>query len=305
MGAPAIEATGLSRHFGPRLAVDNVDLTVPPGEVFGFLGANGAGKSTTIKMLLGLIRPSAGTARLFGHPPEDGEVRRLLGFLPEHYRFPDWLTAAELLDYHGRLLGLPPPERRKRAEAALERVGLAGRGGERLRGFSKGMLQRAGLAQALLGHPRLIFLDEPTSGLDPVGRADVRELIVGLRRDGVTVFLNSHILSDVESVCDRVAILRAGRVAAQGPLHDLLQTGTQVDLRLAGLNDAGMQALGWPAEHVEGDRWRVRLPDAAAVPELARRLVAAGADLYDLHLRQRSLEDLFLGLARADEEAAC
>jgi ABC-2 type transport system ATP-binding protein len=301
--AAAIEAEGLTRRYGRRLAVDHVDLVIPPGEIFGFLGANGAGKSSTIKMLLGLIRPSSGRVLLFGRPPDDSAVRRRLGFLPEQFRFPEWLTAAELMDYHGRLLGIPPAERRSRGQRVLEQVGLAGRGGDRLRGFSKGMLQRAGLAQALMGTPSLIFLDEPTSGLDPVGRADVRQLIQGLRAEGVTVFLNSHILSDVETVCDRVAILHAGKVAAAGPLTTLLHPDTQVDVRVGGLAAPQMQALGWPASQMEGNRWRLRLPDEQSVPELARRLIAAGGELYDLHLHQRSLEDLFLGISRPEAPA--
>ncbi|HEV7213814.1 MAG TPA: ABC transporter ATP-binding protein [Chloroflexota bacterium] len=303
MEAAAIQAEGLTRRYGRRLAVDNVDLAIAPGEIFGFLGANGAGKSSTIKMLLGLIRPSAGRVLLFGRPPDDPAVRRRLGFLPEQFRFPEWLTAAELMDYHGRLLGIAPAERRTRGQRALEQVGLAGRGGDRLRGFSKGMLQRAGLAQALMGRPSLIFLDEPTSGLDPVGRADVRQLIQGLRAEGVTVFLNSHILSDVETVCDRVAILHAGKVAAAGPLTTLLHPDTQVDIRVGGIDAPAIQALGWPAARMEGNLWRLRLPDDQSVPELARRLIAAGAELYDLHLHQRSLEDLFLGISRPEAPA--
>jgi len=303
--ALAIKAEGLSRRYGDRLAVDGVDLAVPPGEVFGFLGANGAGKSTTIKMLLGLVRPTAGTALLFDKPPTDVDVRRRIGFLPEHYRFPDWLTAEELMYVHGRLLRLSAAERKKRAAVVLERVGLAARRGDRLRTFSKGMLQRAGLAQALMGQPSVIFLDEPTSGLDPVGRADVRALIQRLREEGTTVFLNSHILSDVEAVCDRVAILRSGRVAAQGSLTQLLQTDAEAEVRVGNVAAETMRSLGWPATQVNGNLWRVHVSDEAATAELARKLVVAGADLYGLAIRQRSLEDLFLGLARPEEQRAC
>ena len=201
-----IETSSLRKQYGALTAVDGIDLQVDAGEVFGFLGPNGAGKTTTVKMLLGLVAPSAGEARVLGCRPGDPAAMRRIGFLPEHFRFPPWLTAYNFLDTHGQLYGMTASQRRTRIPELLERVGLGGRARSRLGEFSKGMQQRVGLAQALLNEPALVFLDEPTSGLDPVGRYEVREIIRELRQRGVTVFLNSHYLSEVEVTCDRVAI---------------------------------------------------------------------------------------------------
>ena len=201
-----IETSSLRKQYGALTAVDGIDLRVDAGEVFGFLGPNGAGKTTTVKMLLGLVAPSAGEARVLGCRPGDPAAMRRIGFLPEHFRFPPWLTAYNFLDTHGQLYGMTALQRRTRIPELLERVGLGGRARSRLGEFSKGMQQRVGLAQALLNEPALVFLDEPTSGLDPLGRYEVREIIHELRQRGVTVFLNSHFLSEVEVTCDRVAI---------------------------------------------------------------------------------------------------
>ena len=219
---PAIETTGLRKAYRGKVVLHDLSLTVAPGEVFGFLGPNGAGKTTTVKILLGLVRPTAGAARIFGLPAGDREARRQVGYLPENFRFHDWLTGAGLLDFHGRLAGLSAAERRSRIPEVIARVGLAGRGDERIRTYSKGMTQRIGLAQAIFHGPDLVLLDEPTSALDPVGRREVRDLIRSLRDDGVTVFLNSHLLSEVELVCDRVAIVDRGRVVRSGRLTELL-----------------------------------------------------------------------------------
>jgi ABC-2 type transport system ATP-binding protein len=216
-----IETTSLRKQYGALTAVDGINLSVDAGEVFGFLGPNGAGKTTTVKMLLGLVAPSAGEARVLGCRPGDPAAMRRIGFLPEHFRFPPWLTAYNFLDTHGQLYGMSAAERRKRIPGLLERVGLGGRARSRLGEFSKGMQQRVGLAQALLNEPALIFLDEPTSGLDPVGRYEVREIIRELRQRGVTVFLNSHFLSEVEVTCDRVAIVKRGRLVRVGSLEEL------------------------------------------------------------------------------------
>ena len=211
-----IETHDLSKNYGETVAVAGLTLTVGQGEVFGFLGPNGAGKTTTVKMLLGLVAPSAGEARLLGRRPGDPAIMGRVGFLPEHFRFPAWLTAADFLDVHARLYGLSAAERRVRIPKLLARVGLGDRPRSKLGDFSKGMLQRVGLAQALLNDPALVFLDEPTSGLDPLGRREVRDLIHELRAAGVTVFLNSHFLSEVEVTCDRVAIVKRGRIVRLG-----------------------------------------------------------------------------------------
>jgi len=214
MGNAAIQTQGLRKVFGTKVAVEDLTLQVHRGEVFGFLGPNGAGKSTSVKMLLGLVAPTSGFARVLGRPVGDVGIRERLGFLPEHFRFHDWLTAEEFLRLHGQLYGMAPARLSERAGALLELVGLAAHREKRLRDFSKGMLQRIGLAQALLNDPELIFLDEPTSGLDPVGRRLVRDIIREQRSRGATVFLNSHLLSEVEITCDRVAFIRRGEVLA-------------------------------------------------------------------------------------------
>jgi ABC-2 type transport system ATP-binding protein len=266
--------------------------------VFGFLGPNGAGKTTAMKILLGLVRPSGGEALVFGRPPAEPSARRRVGYLPEHFRFQEWATGQELLDFHGRLAGLGPAERAARIPGLLERVGLAGRGGERVRRYSKGMTQRLGLALALLGRPDLVLLDEPTSALDPVGRREVRELVRELAAAGVTVFLNSHLLTEVEAVCDRVAIVSQGGVVASGLLDDL--AGAVVQLRIL-LDRVDRQALGLLAGHgevtrVEGTAVTLAVETLDVAPELARRLVEAGYRLYGLVPVQRSLEEVFVDL---------
>src|SRR5258705_4133741 len=207
-----IEAYGLRKQFGAKTAVEDLSLAVRRGEVFGFLGPNGAGKTTAIKMLLGLTAPSSGSARVLGAPIGDRAVRARLGFLPEHFRFQDWLTGRELLQFHARLLGRSPRELSSRIEALLARVDLLDAANRPIRTYSKGMMQRVGLAQALLGDPEIVFLDEPTSGLDPLGRLLVRDVIHELRDRGTTVFLNSHLLGEVEATCTRVAFVKEGRI---------------------------------------------------------------------------------------------
>ncbi len=248
-----IETTALCKQYSALTAVDRLDLCVDAGEVFGFLGPNGAGKTTTVKMLLGLVRPTSGEARVLGCRPGDPAAMRRIGFLPEHFRFPPWLTAHNFLDMHGQLYGLSAAERRARIPQLLDRVGLGGRARSRLGEFSKGMQQRIGLAQALLNEPALVFLDEPTSGLDPVGRYEVREIIHELRQRGVTVFLNSHYLSEVEVTCDRVAIVKRGRVVRAGTLESLTRGSTQIEIRAAGLTDALVAGLARWGEVAEGE----------------------------------------------------
>lgn len=226
-----IEIDGLSKEYETgfwrkkrTLALDGLTLSVRPGQIFGFLGGNGAGKTTTIKTLMRLQFPTGGSARILGRDISDIETHRRIGYSPENPYFYDYLTASELMDYFGRLFGIDADTRRRRADELLTAVGIEDKDRRRqLRKFSKGMLQRVSLAQALINEPELVFLDEPMSGLDPVGRREIRELIAGLRDRGVTVFMSTHILSDIEALCDEVAILRAGRLAASGTLSDLLE----------------------------------------------------------------------------------
>src|SRR5499427_8625344 len=238
----AIRTRGLRKTFLNNVAVEGLTLEVPRGEVFGFLGPNGAGKSTSIKMMLGLVAPTLGEAEVLGRPAGDVETRRKIGFLPEHFQFYGWLSGWELLDVHGRLHGMSRPKLRQRIPMLLELVGLNAHRDKRVREFSKGMLQRIGLAQALLNEPELIFLDEPTSGLDPIGRRLVRDVIRAQRQRGATVFLNSHLLSEVEITCDRVAFIKQGEIVGS---HDL-RTQSDGEIRVV----AFVQNL--PAETVVG-----------------------------------------------------
>ncbi len=257
VASPAIHTQGLRKRYGRTVAVASLSITVGRGEIFGFLGPNGAGKTTAVKMLLGLVRPSGGDAMVLGAPAGDRETRCRIGYLPELFRYQPWLTAAEVLQLHCRLLRLPRPSRAAAVEEAAARVGLASRAADKVGGFSKGMQQRLGLGVALLGEPRLVFLDEPTSALDPVGRHDVRLLIRQLREAGVTVFLNTHLLQEAEQVCDRVAVMDRGAVIATGGLPDLLGGQPRVRLRVRhGLGPwAGLLDAYGPRRRRASGRW--------------------------------------------------
>ncbi len=305
----AIETRGLRKVYGDKVAVEDLTLQVEPGEVFGFLGPNGAGKTTAIKMLLGLVKPTAGQAWLLGAPAGDPQARARVGFLPEHFRFHEWLTAREFLDLHASLFGIAPAQRRARIAELLELVGLNDAAGRRLRTFSKGMLQRIGLAQALINAPQLVFLDEPTSGLDPLGRRLVRDIIHSLRQGGTTVFLNSHFLSEVEVTCDRVAFIKAGqvvRMAALGalvggsPLPGLSQV--EVELRVGGVTPALVAGLARFGRDVraDGDHIHLVVDDEEMLPQIAAWVMGQGARLYALTPQHLSLEDLFLQVIGTD-----
>jgi ABC-2 type transport system ATP-binding protein len=300
--APAIWCSGLRRRYGQRPAVDDVSLEVGRGEVVGLLGPNGAGKTTVIKMLLGLVRPDAGEAMLLGRPAADPAARARVGYLPELFRYQPWLSAAEVLALHVRLLGVEVPAGDQRDLLSL--VGLAERAGDRVGGFSKGMQQRLGLAVALVAEPELVILDEPTSALDPIGRVDVRDIVLSLRSRGVAVLLNSHLIGEVERVCDRVVILDRGRVAASGTLTELLGR-RELRLRLTDLSpraEARLAATGNVAR--DGDWFTVALPaedDGAAVPDLVRDLVGLGSRVHAVEPARISLEERLLGILRAGE----
>lgn len=284
----AIEILGLEKTYmvgfwrkRPKRALHPLHLSVEEGEIFGFLGPNGAGKTTTLKMLMGLVFPTSGSARIMGKEWTDPEVKAQIGFLPEQPYFYDYLTVHELLDYYGQLSGVPAKERKQRIEAVLQRVGLTDIKGIQLRKFSKGMLQRAGIAQAILHNPKLVFLDEPMSGLDPLGRREVRDLMEQLKQEGKTVFFSTHILSDAEALCDRVAIIHKGELRGVGAVEELTASvqgkvevvwqGTQVP--------ASMKALGAEC-HVSGETLRAVIQESqqdAAIDALRRerlRLVA-------------------------------
>ncbi|MGY1681037.1 ABC transporter ATP-binding protein [Geodermatophilus sp. SYSU D01176] len=298
--APALWCDGLRKRYGRRTAVDGVSLAVGRGEVVGLLGPNGAGKTTVIKMLLGLVRPDAGEVMVLGRPGTDPSARARVGYLPELFRYQPWLTAAEVLRLHVRLSGADVP--RAEQDGCLELVGLAARAGDRVGGFSKGMQQRLGLAVALVARPELVVLDEPTSALDPLGRADVRDVVLSLRERGVAVLLNSHLIGEVERVCDRVVVLDRGRVAAAGTLAELLGQ-REVRLHLTGVvpaAEARLAAAG-PVER-EGEWSTVALPaddDGTAVPGLVRDLVALGVRVHAVEPARISLEERLLGILRA------
>ena len=295
---PAIQTQQLRKEYRGRAVVQNLDLTVGRGEVFGFLGPNGAGKSTTVKMLLGLVRPTSGSVRVLGGSPDDSAVRARLGFLPEQFRFQTWMTGQEFLTFHGQLARLSASELHTRIPAVLERVGLGGRGNEALSGYSKGMLQRAGLAGAILARPQLVFLDEPTSALDPVGRVEVREIIQELRGEGVTVFLNSHLLSEVEQVSDRVAFVKAGEVVRAGTMAELLGGALPVRVKVDRLTPELLTALAelGSLDEQTAQQVTVTVSGEEVIPAMASAIFASGVQLYALTPRQHDLEDLFLEL---------
>jgi ABC-2 type transport system ATP-binding protein len=261
---PAIEILGLEKTYSvgfwrkrPKRALHPLQLTVEDGEVFGFLGPNGAGKTTTLKLLMGLVFPTGGSARILGREWTDPAVKAQIGFLPEQPYFYDYLTAHELLEYYGQLSGVPAKDRRKRVEQVLQQVGLRDVHGVQLRKFSKGMLQRVGIGQAILHDPKLVFFDEPMSGLDPIGRREVRDLMAQLKHEGKTVFFSTHILSDAEALCDRVAIVHKGELRGVGAIEDLTSTVQgKVEVLWQGSQvPASMKSLGAEC-HVSGDRVR-------------------------------------------------
>ena len=298
--APAVWCSGLRKRYGKRQAVEEVSLQVARGDVVGLLGPNGAGKTSVIKMLLGLVRPDAGEVMLLGRPATDPAARARVGYLPELFRYQPWLTAAEVLALHVRLSGLQVPVAEQRDRLAL--VGLADRAADRVGGFSKGMQQRLGLAVALVAGPELVVLDEPTSALDPLGRVDVRDIVLGLKSRGVAVLLNSHLIGEVERVCDRVVILDHGRVAASGTLTELLGQ-RELRLHLTGLSAAARARLSAVGKVEQaGDWYTVALPaddDGMAVPELVADLAGLGVRVHAVEPARITLEERLLGILRA------
>jgi ABC-2 type transport system ATP-binding protein len=298
-----IATRSLWKEFGPALAVADLSLEVRRGEVFGFLGPNGAGKTTSIKMLLALIAPSGGSATVLGAPLGDRAARARIGFLPEHFRFHDTLTGRELLRFHGRLHQLRGIDLDSRIDGLLARVDLLDAADRPIRGYSKGMLQRVGLAQALINDPELVFLDEPTSGLDPLGRLLVRDIIGELRARGTAVFLNSHLLGEVEATCDRVAFIKEGRV-----IHELaLGAETQeidVELRAMPIDACvlnGLSKFGTCVTRLTDDVIRMRVPGDQVVPEVVRWLVERNVCVFAIHGRRKSLEEWFVDVMGEDQ----
>jgi ABC-2 type transport system ATP-binding protein len=298
-----IETHGLRKQFGSTVAVSDLSLHVGEGEIFGFLGPNGAGKTTAIKMLLALVEPTSGTGRVLRAPLGDRAVRARIGFLPEHFRFHETLTATELLRFHGRLYGLRGVSLDARVDRLLTRVDLVDAADRPLRGYSKGMLQRVGLAQALLNEPRLVFLDEPTSGLDPLGRLLVRSIIDELRADGVTVFLNSHLLGEVEATCDRVVFVKRGRVVEERRLSAATEV-LDVEIRGSPVGAAileGLSRFGTSIVQPRPDLITLRTESEAAIPAMVSWLVQQGVQIHAVQPRRKSLEDVFLDVIGDDD----
>ena len=281
-----------------------MSLDVEPGEVLGYLGPNGAGKTTTLKLLMQLIYPTSGRAEILGRPAGDIEARRRLGYLPELPYFYDNLTAEELLVYFGGLFGLSAADARRRAATLLDRVGLGAERRRQLRKYSKGMLQRVGIAQALVNDPEVVFLDEPMSGLDPLGRRDTRELIRALRDEGRTVFFSSHILSDAEALCSRVAIMVKGRLVATGRLADLAFEIQGWELVVAGAGDRALAALGLDAATTVTDgRYVIDLPIDRPPDQVLPELGRYGLRVVSLTPRHESLEDFFMRLVSQQQDS--
>jgi ABC-2 type transport system ATP-binding protein len=295
--SPAIHCVELTKHYGHTVALAGLTMTVPRGEVFGFLGPNGAGKTTAVKLLLGLLEPTGGEGWVLGRPLGEVAVRRRVGYLPELFRYQPWLRGGEVLRVHCELARLPRGAWPAETARVLDLVGLGDRAGDRVRTYSKGMQQRLGLAAALLGTPELVFLDEPTSALDPVGRYDVRKVIHHLRDQGTAVFLNSHLLTEVEMVCDRVAMVDRGRVIATGTLDELLG-GQSCRIRATGLDVRQRQALTQQFGRADDDgEWIVlRGLEPERVPDVVAEIVRLGGRVYAVEPRHETLEDRFLQL---------
>ena len=308
-----LQTDGIAKTYPGRPPVEALrplTLEVGPGETFGLLGPNGAGKTTLVKLLLGLVRPTGGAATLLGRPVSDADARREVGYLPEGHRFPPFLSGRETLELFARMGGVDAGRRAKRAPALLDLVRLGGAADRKVGTYSKGMLQRLGIAQALMNRPRLVFLDEPTDGVDPVGRREIRELIETLRDDGVTVFLNSHLLSEVERVCTRVAIMKGGVVVRDGTVEDLTRVGRAWRLLTTPLPAATADALGGvlqadPAPRADGLALaHAVVPDRAALAAVLDRLRADGVEVEAVEPVRQSLEDLFVEVVTHDDTPA-
>lgn len=301
MSEYAIKINNLTKRYSglwsqqPVDAVKNLNLEVHRGEIFGFLGPNGAGKTTTIKVLLGIIYPTSGEAYVLGRPAGDPQNHYKISYLPENPYFYDYMTGREILHFYARLFGIPEPERSRRVDALLDRIGLSRAANQPLRTYSKGMLQRIGLAQCLINDPELLILDEPTAGLDPIAHIDIRDLILELRSQGKTLFISSHQLSDVEIVCDRVAILNRGELVRMGKLEDLL-SGGHVEMIAEKVPETVLEPIrqlgGRPSLH--DGRLIVEQPDDGSIDRVIDLVRAHGGHIISVKPYRRTLEDLFV-----------
>jgi ABC-2 type transport system ATP-binding protein len=297
-----IETASLTKVYGRKRACSNISIAVGKGEIFGLLGPNGAGKSTFIKMLTGLLFPTSGAAKLLGKPAGDLAVRERIGYLPENFKYQEWMTGKDLLAFHASLYKMDRKKAALRCEELLERVKLKGREDCRIGNYSKGMQQRLGLASALLADPDLLFLDEPTSALDPLGRKEVRDIILDLKRRGKTILLNSHLLSEVEMVCDSAAIIHQGKIIAAGSLDELLGGEYTIEIRAEKITPeiiGGLKAID-PGVRIEQDTIRMIIRQPECAHEAARIIMENGGKLFSLIPRRDNLEDRFISLIKGE-----
>lgn len=296
----AIETQNLTKTYDGSGGCKEICLSVTEGQIFGLLGPNGAGKSTLVKALVGLVRPTSGAARLLGRPLGNVEVRRKIGFLPENFSYHEWLTGRQLLDFHASLYKMDRWSRKSRIPLVLDIVGLSGAEKKKVKNYSKGMRQRIGMACALLPDPDLLFFDEPTSALDPLGRREVREIMLDLKERGKTIFLNSHLLSEVEMVCDRVAFIKSGNIIDQGSPDKMGADGAVVELHVDAVSDGLLDLIRPLARIVStgSNTIRAAVKTREDIPELARAVVGSGGRLYRLAHEKVSLEQIFINLLK-------
>lgn len=309
----AVAVSGLVKTytsaFGKKQihALRGVDLNIQRGEVFGLLGPNGAGKTTLVKILLGIVRATAGQGHLLGRPIHEPQARIGVGYLPEGHRFPEFLTAVQMLDLYGQMAGVPGPARKERIPYLLDRVGMAEWGDTKIRKFSKGMMQRVGLAQALLNEPDVVFLDEPTDGVDPIGRREIRDILVWMRDEGKTIFLNSHLLSEIEQVCTRVAILTKGEVVREGTIAELTTAALTYTLTCTPLNPEVLGRLGdlvTVVENMGGDlqRYRIQTDDRHVLNGVIDELRSEQVAIDAIVPHRQSLEEYFIDVVSDEQE---
>lgn len=299
----AILTHNLTKYYKKKPGCLEIHLDIPEGAVVGLLGPNGAGKSTIVKLLTGLIRPTSGTAMILGIPAGTIEAKRKIGYLPELFRYQEWMTGLELLTFHGELAGIKKSHLLGRANEMLILAGLEGQGKYRVGTYSKGMQQRAGLAAALMGDPAVVFLDEPTSALDPIGRIEVRKIVSTLKSMGKTVLLNSHLLTEVEQVCDRIAFIKQGRIIKEGTLADLVQTEKILKIRTGELSEellAKLTALDANLRR-SGEDMTIKATDDEAAAEIAALIVGSGCKLYEMDRPERDLEAFFVNTVQGGD----
>lgn len=299
-----IETENLTKYYGNKIGCKDITISVGEGEIFGFLGPNGAGKSTFIKMMVGLLFPTSGKAFVLGKPLGDVDVRRKIGYLPENFKYQDWMTGEDLLKFHASLYKLDKNNGSSKIEEVLDIVKLKGHEGYRIGTYSKGMQQRIGLACALLSDPDLLFLDEPTSALDPVGRKEVRDIMTNLKSMGKTVLLNSHLLSEVETVCDTAAIIKKGSIIKYGKMDEILQSKLNLEINAEDLNSEVLNKLRQFDNFLtcSNNRIHMEVEDKTAIHHIASIIVNGGGKLFELSPKRGSLEEVFINLIEGGDE---